>query len=134
MGNRITVYGRLGKDAEIKDVNGKRIMELSIASNHKIKGEEVAVWRKVTFWEDNYRKIEEYLKKGAALIVSGEELPPSIYNNAVQITVTGKDIMFSPFGKGNKEGGSSSPSAPASTGYNAQPAQEDSRLPGLPPC
>lgn len=75
MSNRITVYGHLGKDAEVKDVNGKRILILSVASNHKIKGEEVAVWRRVTFWEDNYRNIEPYLKKGSSVRVYGEEQP-----------------------------------------------------------
>ena len=124
----MTVYGRLGKDAEFKDVNGKRIMELSIASNHKIKGEDVTVWRKITFWDDCYRNIEKYLRKGSALIISGEELPPTIYNGSVQLTMTGKDIMFSPFGKGSgdkKEKDSS---------QEAQPAKEEERLPGLPPC
>jgi hypothetical protein len=124
MSNRITVYGHLGKDAEVKDVNGRRVMEFSIASNHKIKGEKVVVWRKVTFWDDNYRKIEEYLKKGSGLIVSGEELPPTIYEGKVQLTMTGKDIMFSPFGNGSEK----------KDGFVAEPAKEESRLPGLPPC
>jgi single-strand DNA-binding protein len=129
MSNRITVYGYLGKDAEVKDVNGKRIMELTIASNHKIKGEEVAVWRKVTFWDDNWRGIEPYLKKGTALIVRGEELPPKVYQSntghAVSLAMTGKDIMFSPFGKGSSE---------KKDDFIEEPAQEESRLPGLPPC
>ena len=133
MSNRITVYGHLGRDAEIKDVNGKRIMELSIASNHKIKGEEISVWRKVTFWEDNYRNIEPYLKKGSALIVSGEELPHSVYQSntglSVSLAMTGKDIMFSPFGKGSSDKGSSPQVVPL-----VNPASEENRLPGLPPC
>ena len=129
MSNRITVYGRLGKDAEIRDVNGKRIMELSIASNHKVKGEDVSVWRKVTFWNDCYRNIEQYLKKGSALIISGEELPPTIYNGSVQLAMTGKDIMFSPFGRGSKDKKDKD-----SSQKEAQPAQEENALPGLPPC
>ena len=73
MTNSITVYGRLGKDAEVKDVNGKRVLELSIASNQKVKGENLTVWRKATFWDDNYRKIEPYLKKGTSMIIEREE-------------------------------------------------------------
>jgi len=129
MSNRMTVYGFLGKDAEFKDVNGKRIMELSIASNHKVKGEDVTIWRKITFWDDCYRNIEKYLRKGSALIISGEELPPTIYNGSVQLTMTGKDIMFSPFGKASKD--KKDKDASPST---AQPAKEEERLPGLPPC
>jgi len=129
MSNRMTVYGFLGKDAEFKEVNGKRIMELSIASNHKVKGDDVTVWRKITFWDDSHRNIEKYLKKGSALIISGEELPPTIYNGSVQLTMTGKDIMFSPFGKASKDKKDKD-----SSKTEAQPAKEEERLPGLPPC
>jgi len=129
MSNRITVYGHLGKDAEVKDVNGKRVMELSIASNHKIKGEETTVWRRVTFWEDNYRKLEEYLKKGAGVRIYGEELPPTIYQGKVQLAMTGKDIMFNSTGKGSDKKKDDD-----SSNHVASPAQEEARLPGLPPC
>lgn len=138
MSNRMTVYGLLGKDAEVKDVNGKRIMVLSVASNHKIKGEEVSVWRKVTFWEDNYRKIEPYLKKGAGVCIYGEELPPSVYQSnsghSVSLEMTGKDIMFSPFGKGSKDGESSAQSRTNHGTMTLMPAVAEQRLPGLPPC
>lgn len=129
MSNRMTVYGFLGKDAEFKDVNGRRVMELSIASNHKTKGDDVTVWRKVTFWDDSHRNIEKYLRKGSALIISGEELPPTIYNGNVQLTMTGKDIMFSPFGKASKDKKEN-----GSWHSEAQPTKEEDRLPGLPPC
>ena len=128
MSNRITIYGHLGKDAEIKDVNGKRVMELSIACNHKIKGEEIVIWRSVTFWDDIYRKMEPYLKKGSSLRIYGEELPPTIYKDKVQLAMTGKDIMFNSTGKGSDKKDDDI------SGYVAEPAQEESRLPGLPPC
>ena len=125
MSNRITIYGHLGKDAEIKDVNGQRIMVLNIACNHKIKGEEIVIWRSVTFWDDIYRKMEPYLKKGSSLRIYGEELPPTIYKDKVQLAMTGKDIMFNSTGKKSDKKDSD---------FVAEPAQEESRLPGLPPC
>jgi len=127
MTNRITVYGRLGKDAEIKDVNGKRVLELSIASNHKAKGEEIAVWRRATFWDDNYRNIEPYLKKGAALIVRGEELPPRVYEGKAQLSVRGTDLQFNPFGSGSGD-------KKENNSYVAKPMAEEQKLPGLAPC
>ena len=129
MTNRITVYGHLGKDAEFKDVSGKRIMVLSVASNHKTKGEEVVVWRRVTFWDDNYHKLEDYLKKGASVRVYGEEQPPRIYEGRVQLEMTGKDIMFNSSGKKSDEGKVDDISS-----YFAEPPQEENRLPGLPPA
>jgi len=129
MTNRITVYGHLGKDAEVKDVNGKRVLELSVASSHKIKGEDITVWRRATFWGDNYRNMEPYLKKGSGVRVYGEEMPPSIYEGKVQLTMVGKDIMFNSTGKGSdkKDGDSWNK-------FTAKPKQEGQRLPGLAPC
>jgi hypothetical protein len=82
----------------------------------------------VTFWEDNYRKIEEYLKKGAGVRVYGEELPPAIYEGKVQLSMTGKDIMF------NSTGNKSDKKDDDISDYIAKPAKEEPRLPGLPPC
>nr|VFK81068.1 MAG: single-strand DNA-binding protein [Candidatus Kentron sp. SD] len=103
MTNRITVYGHLGKDSEIKEVNGKKILVLSVASSHKTKASDVTVWRRVTFWDDSHQKLQQYLKKGSAVVVYGMEQPPTIYNNIVQLEVIGKDLSFNPFGGKKKE-------------------------------
>jgi single stranded DNA-binding protein len=128
----IALYGRLGHDKNIKEVNGKRVMELNLATTLKEKGENTTMWWKVTFWEDNYRKIEEYLKKGAALIIHGELKTPRTYvdkegNNRVSLEVTGHNIRFSPFGGKAKE----EETTPES--QQATPAWETSDI-NLPEC
>lgn len=82
-------------------------MELNLATNTKEKGEMITMWWKVTFWDDNFRKIEEYLKKGSALIVHGEMKNPRTYvdkegNSRVALEVVGHNIRFNPFG-GNSD-------------------------------
>lgn len=104
----VILYGRLGQDKSIKEVNGKRVMELSLATTLKEKGENATIWWKVTFWDDRYRKIEEYLKKGSALIIYGEMRKPRTYidkegNNKVSLEAVGQNIRFSPFGGKAKE-------------------------------
>lgn len=136
MTNRIRIYGHLGKDAEIKDVNGKRIMVLNVASSNKVKGEDVTTWRRVTYWDDSYRKMEQYLTKGASIVAIGEEMPPRIYESDGQhkasLEVTGKDLMFNPFGKKSESKDDDLTSVFNNT--MAKPVEEEPRLPGLPPC
>lgn len=112
MPTTITVIGRLGKDAEIKDVNGKRVMELTIADNYKASGKEETIWRKATFWDDTYRKLEQYLTKGSLLSVTGEDKPARIYNSngedKVALSMTGKMVQFIPTGKKQEESGQTS--------------------------
>lgn len=136
--NTIILYGHLGKDKEIKDVNGKRVMELSIATSSKEKGRDVfTTWWRVSFWDDRYRNMEKYLTKGSALIVTGELREPWIYQNKlgesrVQLSVIGRDLRFNPFGKG-RDGDKQEDASKAATGQSqdmaetapAQPKHED---------
>lgn len=125
MTNRIQVFGHLGRDCEVQDINGKRVLILNIASNHKVKGEDVTVWRRVTFWNDSHRKMEQYLTKGASVMVYGEEQPPRVYEGKAQLEVIGRDISFNPFGGKKKEEGAT-PTPPHPTDpYVAKPAKED---------
>lgn len=106
--NVITLYGHLGKDREIKQFKDKKILELSLATNLKEKGEDVTVWWRIVFWEDRFRNIEKYLTKGSALIITGELKTPKIYKTIngeakVSLEVAGKDIRFNPFNKGSSD-------------------------------
>lgn len=107
--NNITVYGRLGRDAELKEVNGSTVMELNICQCQK-KSEEgqTPVWWYASFWGDKYTKIQQYLKKGSAVIISGEMSPPYTYQNKTQgwttsLRIKGIDIKFNPFGGERKD-------------------------------
>jgi len=72
---KIIVSGNLGKDAEVKKLEGERYyLSFSVAANYsKGKGEEkrqLTQWYSVAYFS-NSSKMAEYLKKGAKVVVCG---------------------------------------------------------------
>ena len=69
------VIGSLGKDAIVNDVNGKKVINFSVAHSEKWKdaqGEkkEKTTWVDCAYWTDK-TTIAEYLKKGTLVYVEG---------------------------------------------------------------
>lgn len=64
------ILGNIGRDAEIKNINGKDYISFSVASTEKESGEDVTRWISV-LGSINNRNIVEYLKKGQQVFVSG---------------------------------------------------------------
>lgn len=67
--NEVTLVGRLGKDAETKDVGSTTLANISIATTRwdTKKKEEVTEWVPVTLW--NPGKVVDYLTKGTLVLV-----------------------------------------------------------------
>ena len=112
--NNMTIYGRLGRDAEVKKVNDKTVTELRIAQCKKSKKDEASIendttmWFAVSLWGDRYEKLAKWLTKGSAVIVQGELSFPRIYKGKtdewnVALEMTGTDVRFNPFGSGKTE-------------------------------
>lgn len=125
----ITVTGRLGRDAKIyTSNNGNEFIAFSIASNRRVKNEEKTYWWDVIIANvQRYRKMSEYLKKGAAVIVVGE-LDASIEkdNNGIdrlRLTINADGVHFnSTEGKSNN---SNSNSSSNNNSYNNTKASDD---------
>jgi single-strand DNA-binding protein len=71
----LTAIGHIGKDAELKDVNGKKVIRFSLCVDQSYKNKEgvkveKTTWIDCNFW--NQEKIAPYLKKGTMIFVSGE--------------------------------------------------------------
>ena len=69
------IIGHLGQNAKINDVNGKSVINFSIADTIKYKdsnGEQIkrTTWVNCQFWNDN-TKIADYLTKGRLVYVEG---------------------------------------------------------------
>lgn len=65
------VIGNLGKDAEVKEVNGKKVIEFSVCHSYKKQGgESVSVWVNCSKWGDT-TTIAPYLKKGTKVWCDG---------------------------------------------------------------
>jgi single-strand DNA-binding protein len=72
---KLEVIGHLGKDAEIKDVSGKCVIEFSVAHSVKQKDNTyLSTWVKCSYWRESRDKcaIANYLKKGGQVFVMGE--------------------------------------------------------------
>jgi|SRR5215211_2893147 len=67
--------GNLGKDCSVNNVNGKKVINFSVAHTEKYKdsqGENVekTTWVDCSWWTES-TKIVEYLKKGSQIYVEG---------------------------------------------------------------
>lgn len=76
MYNKVTLIGTLGKNPEIKEVNGKRLANLSVAtweSRQNSNGEWVkdTTWHTVTVWNNAVKMIEEAMQ-GDLVFVEGK--------------------------------------------------------------
>jgi single-strand DNA-binding protein len=119
--NFIHIAGHLGTDPETRFTqSGKKVTTLRVATNSRKAGQDVTIWWRVTIWDEQFKNLMPYLKKGSAVMVIGEMQKPEIYNDRegkpqVSLEMTAVSLQFSPFGK---PGGSSQ-----GAGENQQPAQ-----------
>lgn len=72
---KLNVIGHLGKDAIVNNVNGKSVINFSVAHSEKIKdaqGNQVdkTVWVECAYWTDRVA-IAPYLKKGTQVYAEG---------------------------------------------------------------
>jgi single-strand DNA-binding protein len=67
-----TVSGRLTKDAELRQAGGESVCGLSVASNKKVKGENVATFVSASIWGKRGETLVRFLRKGTAVTLVGE--------------------------------------------------------------
>lgn len=93
--------GHLAADPEQRVTpQGHKATKLRLPVRYKRGQNEDTIWWSVTVWGDN--PILPHLKKGSAIIVSGEMAPPRIYkdregNDRVGLELNADSIRFSPF-------------------------------------
>lgn len=65
------VAGNLGKDAEVRQAGGQAVCSFNVASSTKVKGEDVTVWVRCSFWGKRGESVAQYLVKGSQVCASG---------------------------------------------------------------
>lgn len=71
--NSCTIYGRLGQDAEYQTTqSGTGMLKFSVANNTGYGDKKQTNWFRCVMWGERGAKLVEYLKKGAAVVVTGE--------------------------------------------------------------
>lgn len=132
--NKILIMGRLGADAETRfTAGGQKVTSFRAAVNSRRGGKDETAWYRVTIWGDRFDKLLPYLKKGSALIVSGE-LRAEIYMDKegkpqISLEVTADSINFNPFGSGTSESGQQQPQQQNQAPFQGNPAPQYGQAP-----
>ena len=107
--NQLTIMGHLGADPEVRFTSSsQKVTTLRVAENQRRGGKDETLWWRVTIWGEQFDKMISYLKKGSAVIVTGEMSTPEIYNDRegkpqLSLNMTAHHVAFSPFGRSEKQ-------------------------------
>jgi len=88
---RISVIGRLGQDATVNNVNGKNVINFSVAYSEKFKNQQgdnvdKTTWVSCAYWTEKLN-IANFLKKGTMVYVEGKPEAKSYTSKTNQQTV-----------------------------------------------
>lgn len=83
----VTILGKLGKDVELKDINGTALAKFSVAQNVGFGDKKTTNWFEVSIWGAQAKSnFVDYLKKGQMVQVFGE-LSTREYNDKTYMEV-----------------------------------------------
>ena len=83
----VTILGKLGKDVELKDINGTALAKFSVAQNVGFGDKKTTNWFEVSIWGAQAKSnFVDYLKKGQMVHVVGE-LSTREYNGKTYMEV-----------------------------------------------
>lgn len=111
--NRLQVIGNLTADAEVKEANGKKAINFSLATNEKYKDANGTIVEKTyyygcTIWRDSNVNISEYLTKGTKVYIEGKPEPEAYKDkngdikSAIKINVSNIELLGSGTKKENQ--------------------------------
>jgi len=125
---KLQVIGNLGKDAIVNNVNGKNVINFTVAHTERFKDaqgvqKDRTTWVDCAYWTDR-TAIAPYLKKGTQVYVEGT---PDIRTYQTQDGRQGASLTLrianvQLLGSRTNEGGT----APANTSYQSVPAASQS--------
>ena len=76
--NKCCFIGNIGRDPEVRQVGGKKVVNLSLAVSERWKGadgerQERTEWVKVVIWNERIAEVaERYLTKGSKVYIEGQ--------------------------------------------------------------
>lgn len=101
--------GNVTRDAELRTVGENKVCSFGVASNKKVKGEEVVTFVDVSMWGKRGEAICQHITKGKSLTVTGEQSMRE-HNGKTYIQIEADHIAFGGGGKPKdqpSDGGSS---------------------------
>lgn len=131
---KLQVIGNLGKDCIVKEINGKNVINFSVAHTERYKDsqgnlKERTTWVECAYWTDR-TAISPYLTKGTTVYAEGSPEADAYLNKDNQAAATLRmrvqniQLLGSRQGGDNQNSnaGSNSYSAPAASAPAARPA------------
>ena len=100
-----TVTGNIGKSATIRQAGNDNVCSFSIASNKKVKGEDVTTWIDASLFGARGEKLVQYLTKGTKVVAVGE-LSRREHEGKTYLSLRVSELDFM---GGKREGGERAP-------------------------
>lgn len=111
MGAKMTVVGRVGRDADLRNAGGSDVLAFSIATTSPF-GEKRTSWWSVSLFGKRARSLQPHVKKGQLVEVTGSaEIRPyktSGGEDRTSVDINAYDVQLHGGGNGNGGGGESS--------------------------
>lgn len=87
-----TVAGNLGRDAESREVNGKTVVNFSVAASGR-KRDDPPTWVRCAIWGQRGEALRQYLTKGTRVVCVGG-LRVSTYDGKAQVDMDVADVTL----------------------------------------
>ena len=89
---KLQIVGNLGKDCIVKEINGKNVINFSVAHTEKVKDsqgnlKERTTWVECAYWTDR-TAVAQYLKKGKMVYAEGSPEADAYTNKENQAAAT----------------------------------------------
>lgn len=126
--NKIILIGNLGRDPEVREYQGRKVANFSIAVNERYTKSDGTLierteWFRVSFWGNTAEIAEKYLQKGSQVFVEGR-LSTREYQDKDGITRTALEVSGQSLTLLGSSGESSPRPNPISPGPNVTPSVE----------
>jgi single-strand DNA-binding protein len=129
---KMQIIGRLGKDCTVNTVNGKNVMNFTVAHSEKYKDsqgnlQEKTIWVDCAYWNDR-TAVAQYLTKGTQVFVEGQPEARSFQRNdgtpGASLSLRVREVQLLG-GKNDNAGGGSYQQPTASAHQSNVPSASD---------
>jgi single-strand DNA-binding protein len=97
MRTQITLVGYLGQDPKSNQVGEHTVVNFSVATNRKVKGDEITDWFNVAAWGKLGDLCQRYLARGRQVVVAGTFEPRTYESNGetrTSLDVRANEVHF----------------------------------------
>lgn len=85
---------RIGKDAEVKNVNGKPLLNVSAAYDYGYGDNKKTQWLNLTMFGQQAEKLAPHLTKGKQIVIRADDVHIEEYNEKSYLKATLQSIEF----------------------------------------